>query len=106
MFSILFFRHHERANVGNCSRIQRFPCFPESLCLFTRVLIVVKCETVCEALDAEINGEAKKEDPPIVLKPKDEGSVVAEETNSPPLVMKPKQEVKSASQIVTEQRGK
>ncbi|XP_066326321.1 replication protein A 70 kDa DNA-binding subunit B-like [Miscanthus floridulus] len=71
-----------------------------------KVLIVVKCELVCQALDAEINGEAKKEDPPIVLKPKDEGVVVAEQANAPPLVMKPKQEVKSASQIVNEQRGK
>ena len=53
-----------------------------------------------------INGEAKKEDPPIVLKPKDEGVVMAEQANDPPLVMKPKQEVKSASQIVNEQRGK
>ena len=105
MFSI-FFRHHERTNVGNCSRIQRFPRFPESCALFTRVLIVVKCELVCQALDAEINGEAKKEDPPIVLKPKDEGVVMAEQANDPPLVMKPKQEVKSASQIVNEQRGK
>jgi replication factor A1 len=74
--------------------------------LFTRVLIVVKCELVCQALNAEINGEAKKEDPPIVLKPKDEGVVVAEQATAPPLVMKPKQEVKSASQIVNEQRGK
>nr|AGT15869.1 replication protein [Saccharum hybrid cultivar R570] len=70
-----------------------------------KVLIVVKCELVCQALNAEINGEAKKEDPPIVLKPKDEGVVVAEQANAPPLVMKPKQEVKSASQIVNEQRG-
>lgn len=74
--------------------------------LFTRVLIVIKCELVCQALDAEINGEAKKEEPPIVLKPKDEGVVVAEQANAPPVAIKPKQELKSASQIVNEQRGK
>ncbi|NP_001384500.1 Replication protein A 70 kDa DNA-binding subunit B [Zea mays] len=65
-----------------------------------KVLVVIKCELVCQALDAEINGEAKKEEPPIVLKPKDECVGV-----TPPLAMKPKQEVKSASQIVNEQRG-
>jgi replication factor A1 len=75
--------------------------FLDHCALFTRVLVVIKCELVCQALDAEINGEAKKEEPPIVLKPKDECVGV-----TPPLAMKPKQEVKSASQIVNEQRGK
>lgn len=80
--------------------------FRNHCALFTRVLIVIKCELVCQALDAEINGEAKKEEPPIVLKPKDEGVVVAEQANAPPLAMKPKQELMSASQIVNGQRGK
>jgi len=70
-------------------------------------LIISKCEVVSQALDAEIKSEAKKEEEPaIVLKPKDEGVVVPKPANAPPVVLKPKQEVKSASQIVNEQRGK
>ncbi|RLN39553.1 replication protein A 70 kDa DNA-binding subunit B [Panicum miliaceum] len=71
-----------------------------------KALIVTKCEIATQALDAEINSEAKKEEEPaIVLKPKDEGLVVSKPANAPPVVLKPKQEVKSASQIVNEQRG-
>jgi replication factor A1 len=69
-------------------------------------LIITKCEVASQALDAEIKSEAKKEEEPtIVLKPKDEG-VESKPPNAPPVVLKPKQEVKSASQIVNEQRGK
>ncbi|PUZ42179.1 hypothetical protein GQ55_9G564700 [Panicum hallii var. hallii] len=61
-----------------------------------KALIITKCEVASQALDAEIRSEAKKEEEPaIVLKP----------PNAPPVVLKPKQEVKSASQIVNEQRG-
>ncbi|XP_039779304.1 replication protein A 70 kDa DNA-binding subunit B-like isoform X1 [Panicum virgatum] len=71
-----------------------------------KALIISKCEVVSQALDAEIKSEAKKEEEPaIVLKPKDEGVVVPKPVNAPPVVLKPKQEVKSASQIVNEQRG-
>ena len=70
-------------------------------------MIISKCEVASQALDAEINGEAKKqEEPAIVLKPKDEGVVLSKPANAPLVVLKPKQEVKSASQIVNEQRGK
>ncbi|CAN6313601.1 unnamed protein product [Urochloa humidicola] len=76
-------------------------------------LIITKCEVVAQALDAEINSDAKKEEPAIVLKPKDEGMDmckpvgmdVCKPVNAAPVVLKPKQEVKSASQIVNEQRG-
>ncbi|XP_062210348.1 replication protein A 70 kDa DNA-binding subunit B-like [Phragmites australis] len=71
-----------------------------------KALIITKCEVVSQALDAEIKNEVKKEEEPaIVLKPKDEGVVVSKSANAPPVVLKPKQEVKSASQIVNEQRG-
>ncbi|WVZ55988.1 hypothetical protein U9M48_006580 [Paspalum notatum var. saurae] len=71
-----------------------------------KVLIITKCEVVCKALDADISTEAKKEEESaIVLKPKDEGMAVAKPENAPPVVLKPKQELKSASQIVNEQRG-
>ena len=70
-------------------------------------MIISKCEVASQALDAEINGEAKKqEEPAIVLKPNDEGVVLSKPANAPLVVLKPKQEVKSASQIVNEQRGK
>ncbi|KAF8730527.1 hypothetical protein HU200_016943 [Digitaria exilis] len=71
-----------------------------------RALIITKCEIVSQALDAEVNSEVKKEEEPaIVLKPKDEGVVVSKPANAPPVVLKPKQDLKSASQIVNEQRG-
>ncbi|TVU47936.1 hypothetical protein EJB05_07554 [Eragrostis curvula] len=111
-----------------------------------KFLIVIKCEIVSQALDAEIKDDAEmgeepaskddvkmeeepstkddvkmeeepaivlkpKDDvkmetePAIVLKPKDEGVVAAKPLNAPPVVLKPKQGVKSASQIVNEQRG-
>lgn len=72
-----------------------------------RALIVTKCEVLSQALDAEIKSETKKEEEPaIVIKPKDEEMVVSKPVNAPPVVLKPKQELKSASQIVNEQRGK
>lgn len=78
---------------------------------------------MAQALDAEIKDDVKMEEehsaalkpkedvkmetkPAIVLKPKDEGVVVAKPLNAPPVVLKSKQDVKSASQIVNEQRGK
>nr|CAB3496670.1 unnamed protein product [Digitaria exilis] len=71
-----------------------------------KALIITKCEIVSQALDAEVNSEVKKEEEPaIVLKPKDEGVVVSKPANAPPVVLKPKQDLKSASQIVNEQRG-
>lgn len=80
----------------------------QSLCyVYRRALIITKCEIVSQALDAEVNSEVKKEEEQaIVLKPKDEGVVVSKPANVPPVVLKPKQDVKSASQIVSEQRGK
>ncbi|RCV45907.1 hypothetical protein SETIT_9G491000v2 [Setaria italica] len=71
-----------------------------------KALIITKCEVVSQALDAEIKSEAKKEEEPaIVIKPKDEEMVLSKPVNAPPVVLKPKLEVKSASQIVNEQRG-
>jgi replication factor A1 len=76
-----------------------------------RVLIITKLEVVFKALDSEIKCEAEKQEekPAILLSPKEESVVLSKPTNAPPLppvVLKPKQEVKSASQIVNEQRGK
>ena len=83
------------------------PSIPNLCHIYCRALIISKCEVASQALDAEIISEAKKqEEPAIVLKPKDEGVVVPKPANAPPVVFKPKQEVKSASQIVNEQRGK
>ncbi|KAL6649484.1 hypothetical protein ACP70R_013708 [Stipagrostis hirtigluma subsp. patula] len=71
-----------------------------------KALIITKCEVVCQALDAEIkSGVKEEEEPAIVLKPKDEDEVVSKPATAPPVVLKPKQEVKSANQIVNEQRG-
>ncbi|TKV97445.1 hypothetical protein SEVIR_9G494900v4 [Setaria viridis] len=71
-----------------------------------KALIITKCEVVSQVLDAEIKSEAKKEEEPaIVIKPKDEEMVLSKPVNAPPVVLKPKLEVKSASQIVNEQRG-
>ncbi|OEL28110.1 Replication protein A 70 kDa DNA-binding subunit B [Dichanthelium oligosanthes] len=71
-----------------------------------KALIITKCEVASQALDAEIKSEVMmEEEPAIVLKPKDEGVVVSNPANAPLTVLRPKQEVKSASQIVSEQRG-
>ncbi|XP_062216405.1 replication protein A 70 kDa DNA-binding subunit B-like [Phragmites australis] len=71
-----------------------------------KVLIITKCEVVSKALDADIKSEIKEEEEhTIVLKPREEGVVVSKPISAPPVVLKPKQEVKSASQIVNEQRG-
>uniref|UniRef100_A0A0E0GIZ1 Replication protein A subunit n=1 Tax=Oryza nivara TaxID=4536 RepID=A0A0E0GIZ1_ORYNI len=75
-----------------------------------KVLIITKLEVVFKALDSEIKCEAEKQEekPAILLSPKEESVVLSKPTNAPPLppvVLKPKQEVKSASQIVNEQRG-
>uniref|UniRef100_A0A0D9VR72 Replication protein A subunit n=1 Tax=Leersia perrieri TaxID=77586 RepID=A0A0D9VR72_9ORYZ len=79
-----------------------------------KVLIIIKCEVVCKSMDSEIKSEADKQEeekkPAIVLTPKEEEEsvVVFKPTNAlppAPVALKPKQEVKSASQIVNEQRG-
>uniref|UniRef100_A0A0E0KAH9 Replication protein A subunit n=1 Tax=Oryza punctata TaxID=4537 RepID=A0A0E0KAH9_ORYPU len=74
-----------------------------------KALIITKLEVVSKALDSEIKCEAEKQEKPaILLSPKEESVVLSKPTNTPPLppvVLKPKQEVKSASQIVNEQRG-
>nr|CAB3501598.1 unnamed protein product [Digitaria exilis] len=59
----------------------------------------------CNAVPNNDNEVKKEEEPAIVLKPKDEGVVVSKPANAPPVVLKPKQDLKSASQIVNEQRG-
>ncbi|GJN08659.1 hypothetical protein PR202_ga26603 [Eleusine coracana subsp. coracana] len=94
-----------------------------------KCLLITKCEIVAQVLDAEIKGDVKmeegstpkddakmeeepatkddvkmEEEPVIVLKPKNEAVVVAKPP-VPPVMLKPKQDVKSASQIVSEQRG-
>ncbi|KAF0910886.1 hypothetical protein E2562_004843 [Oryza meyeriana var. granulata] len=77
-----------------------------------KALILTKFEVVSKALDSEIKSGADKQEekPAIVLKPKEESPesvVLSKPTNAPPpapVVLKPKQEVKSASQIVNEQR--
>lgn len=75
--------------------------------MYRRVLIITKCEVASQSLDAEIKSEVnKEEEQAIVLKPKDEDVVMSKPANAPPVVLKPKQDVKSASQIVNEQRGK
>ncbi|KAL5217328.1 hypothetical protein ABZP36_018012 [Zizania latifolia] len=75
-----------------------------------KALIITKCEVVCQALESEIKSEVDKEEkkPAILLNPKEEPVVSSKPTNAPPpapFVLKPKQELKSASQIVNEQRG-
>uniref|UniRef100_A0ACD5TVT4 Uncharacterized protein n=1 Tax=Avena sativa TaxID=4498 RepID=A0ACD5TVT4_AVESA len=58
-----------------------------------KVLIITKCEVVSPALDAEIKSEVKVEEEPATL------------SKPAAIVLKPRQDVKSASQIVSEQRG-
>ncbi|XP_006649629.1 replication protein A 70 kDa DNA-binding subunit B [Oryza brachyantha] len=80
-----------------------------------KALIITKCEVVAKALDSEIKSEADEQEekkPAIVLNPKEESvepAALSKPTNAPPppapIALKPKQEVKSASQIVYEQRG-
>ncbi|KAG8074040.1 hypothetical protein GUJ93_ZPchr0006g41366 [Zizania palustris] len=75
-----------------------------------KALIITKCEVVSQALESEIKNEVNKEEkkPAILLNPKEEHVVSSKPTNAPPpapFVLKPKQELKSASQIVNEQRG-
>jgi replication factor A1 len=62
--------------------------------VYSRILIITKCEVVSPALDAEIKSEVKVEEEPAVL------------SKPASIVLKPRQDVKSASQIVSEQRGK
>ena len=58
-----------------------------------------------QALDAEIKSEVKREEEPaVLLKPKEEAAVPSKAPAA--IVLKPRQDVKSASQIVSEQRGK
>jgi hypothetical protein len=56
-------------------------------------------------LKPEVDAKVEKE-PAIVLKPKGDGVAVAKPASALPVVLKPKQGVKSAYQIVNEQRGK
>ncbi|KAM0836736.1 hypothetical protein ACQ4PT_062129 [Festuca glaucescens] len=58
-----------------------------------KILIITKCEVMSPALDAEIKSEVKVEEEPAVL------------SKPASIVLKPRQDVKSASQIVSEQRG-
>lgn len=69
-----------------------------------KFLIVIKCEVVSPALEAEFKDEIKIEDANIVLKPKSEINVKSENDG---ILLKPKQELvtKSALQIVHEQNG-
>lgn len=74
---------------------------------------MTKCEPVAPALDSEINLESKsdKEEAPELKKQKLEHSRVNDDAKidvSTGITLKPKQEfvAKSASQIMSEQRGK
>ena len=57
-------------------------------------MIITKCEVVSPALEAEIKSEVKMEEEPTVP------------SKPAAIVLKPRQDVKSASQIISEQRGK
>jgi replication factor A1 len=75
--------------------------------VYGRVLIVTKCEVVSPALGAEIKSEAVSP----ALDAETKGDVKMEEepfvlSKPASIVLKPRQDVKSASQIVSEQRGK
>ncbi|XP_052174654.1 replication protein A 70 kDa DNA-binding subunit B-like [Diospyros lotus] len=73
-----------------------------------KFLIVIKCEVVSPALQAEIKTEVRSEDCGIVLKPKQEMDVKREvKIEETGVLLKPKQELvaKSVAQIVHEQNG-
>ena len=74
-----------------------------------RFLIVIKCEVVSAALEAEVKADVKIEESGVILKPKQETDVKSEVKNDAlGIILKPKQEVvaKSAAQIMHEQNGK
>ncbi|KAJ4767487.1 Replication protein A 70 kDa DNA-binding subunit A [Rhynchospora pubera] len=67
-----------------------------------KALIVTKCEVVASSFDSEIKSEVKKE-----AEMENEATKLKKEEAAPSIVLKPKQEtvVKSAMQIVKEERG-
>lgn len=97
-------------------RILHYTCndIPKTL---SKCLIITKCEVVAQALDAEINSEVKSEEEPVVLaKPKEEPVVLTKRTEEaeimpsqtgggPSATVQKRQHVKSASQIISEERG-
>ncbi|XP_020197717.1 replication protein A 70 kDa DNA-binding subunit B [Aegilops tauschii subsp. strangulata] len=72
-----------------------------------KMVIITKCEVVSQALDAEIKSEVKIEEPAALMKPKEEAAVLSKPIGGAPaaIMLKPRHDVKSASQIVSEQRG-
>ncbi|EMS53693.1 Replication protein A 70 kDa DNA-binding subunit [Triticum urartu] len=72
-----------------------------------KMVIITKCEVVSQALDAEIKSEVKIEEPPVLMKPKEEAAGLSKPIGAAPatIMLKPRHDVKSASQIVSEQRG-
>ncbi|PSR89117.1 Replication protein A DNA-binding subunit D like [Actinidia chinensis var. chinensis] len=73
-----------------------------------KFLIVIKCEVVSAALEAEVKADGKIEESGIILKPKQEMDIKSEVKNDAlGIILKPKQEVvaKSAAQIMHEQNG-
>ncbi|VAH88189.1 unnamed protein product [Triticum turgidum subsp. durum] len=72
-----------------------------------KMVIITKCEVVSQALDAEIKSEVKIEEPSVLMKPKEEAAGLSKPIGAAPatIMLKPRHDVKSASQIVSEQRG-
>ena len=80
-----------------------------SVSICCRFLIVIKCEVVSPALEAEVKSDGKIEESGIILKPKQEMDIKSEvKSEGLGIIFKPKQELvaKSAAQIVHEQNGK
>nr|VDD39439.1 unnamed protein product [Brassica oleracea] len=73
----------------------------------TKYFLVTKCESVASALDSEINLEGKIEDEAGAAKRQKLDHSPMSDVVSTGITLKPKQEfvAKSASQIITEQRG-